>query len=103
MIPGGLIQRDAALPVGRPGFDAQDFAVALHVHILARRDVFQFIFRAGLARNVPDPPQRAIFRSQPPKRESLNAQGLGGAHLVERGHGIEKPDVMLQIRAHPGS
>ncbi len=95
--PVAWIQRDAALPVGGPGLDAQDLAVAFHVHILAGRNVFQLVLRAGFARNVPDPPQRAVFRSQPPQRESLNAQGLRGAHLVQRGHGVEKPDVMLQF------
>ena len=42
-------------------------------------------------------PQGPIFGPQAPQREGLDAQRLRGAHLVERGHGIQKPDVMLQI------
>src|SRR6266581_320883 len=45
---GGGIQHYVALAVGRARFDAQNFALAFHVDVLAGRNVFQLVGRGGL-------------------------------------------------------
>ena len=94
---GLLVDGELALAVGRPRLDVQDLAAALHVDVLAGRDVFQSIRRIGFTGHIPDPPQGAVFRAQPPQGEGLDAEGLGGAHLVQRGHRIEKPDIVAEV------
>ena len=94
---GLLVNTQIALAVGGPGLDVQDFAAALHVDVLARRDIFQSIGSIGLSRRIPHPPQGAIFRTQPPQGEGLDAEHLGGAHFVQGSHCIEKPDIVAEV------
>src|ERR1022692_1054161 len=76
--------------------DAQDLALAFHVHVGARRHILQFIGRRWIARHVPHSPQRAVFAPEPPESERLDAKCLSGAHVIEGGYCIEKPDVVSQ-------
>ncbi len=56
----------------------------------------QFSGRRRIARNVPYAPYRPILAPQAPKRESVDAQHLCGAHVVQGRNRIEKPDVVAQ-------
>ena len=64
---------------------------------MAGGNVAQFLGGAGVSGHVPDSPQGAIFGAEAPEGKGLDAKGFGGAHLVQRGDGIEKPDVVLQV------
>ena len=88
------IDGEVACAVSGTVFDAQDFALAFHIHILAGRYVAQFIGRPGIARNVPYPPQGPVLAAQPPQSEGLYAQRLRRPHVVQRRDRIQKPDVV---------
>ena len=59
--------------------------------------VVQLGRRIGLERFVPHRPQRAVFRTEPPQREGIDSQRMGGPHLVQRGHAIQKPHIVTNI------
>src|SRR5580704_17455746 len=67
------IDRQLASAVSGPVFDAQDLALALHVHKLSGRYVTQLGGRGGVPRNVPYLPYGSIFAAQPPQSECLDA------------------------------
>ena len=46
---------------------------------------------------VPDLPEGVVFRAETPEGEGLDAEGAGGAHLVEDGDGIEEPDLVADV------
>ena len=71
--------------------------MALQIHVIAGRDAAQPRRRAGFTRQIPHRPQRAILGAQPPQRKSIQAEAASGAHLVQRGDGIEIPDFVPQI------
>ena len=50
------IQRDVARAVGRPGFDVQDFAEAIHVNVLAWGNIFELGRGTPIAGNIPNTP-----------------------------------------------
>src|SRR5258708_6603827 len=45
----------------------------------------------------PTPPQRAVFGAQSPQGESLDAEHLGGTHLVQGSHRVQEPDVVAEV------
>src|SRR5208283_6197019 len=51
----------------------------------------------GFSGHIPDSPQRAILRTQPPQSESLDANGLGRTHLVQSRHRVQKPDMVAEV------
>src|SRR5271165_2039077 len=57
------IDAKVARAIGRPRFDVQYLAVTLHIDVLTRRNVFQAIGGIGFSGDVPDTPERAIFRA----------------------------------------
>src|ERR1700722_12551270 len=88
------IDREIARAVGRLLFNAENFALALHVYILPRRYIFEFVGCASVSWDVPYLPQGAVFAAEAPQSEGLNTQSLGGAHVVERGDSVEEPDIV---------
>src|SRR5580704_2001464 len=48
-------------------------------------------------RGIPNRPERAIRRSQPPKRRPLHSQSLAGAQLVVGGYRIEHPYLVHAV------
>src|SRR3984893_9138232 len=75
----------------------QNFAATLHVDVLTGRDVFQTIGRIGFSRRIPNTPQGAVFRTQSPQGEGLDAERLGGTHLVQGGHRVQEPDIVAKV------
>src|SRR6202011_2472347 len=53
---GLLVNAQIALAIGGPRLDVQDFAAALHVDVLAGRDVFQSIGRIAYSSRTPNTP-----------------------------------------------
>ncbi len=52
---------------------------------------------SSLSGCVPDVPDGVVFGAETPESEGLEAEGAGGAHLVEHGDGVEKPDLMADV------
>ncbi len=94
---GLLVYAEFAFAVGGLRLDVQDFAFALHVNVLAGRDVFQSVGGVGFSGHVPNPPQGAVFSAESPQGEGLDAEQLGGAHLVQSRHRIEEPDIVAEV------
>src|SRR5208337_4655438 len=94
---GLLVDGEFALAVRRPRLDVQDFAFALHIDVLAGRNVFQPIGRISFSGHIPHAPEGAVFRTQPPQSEGLDAERLRGTHLVQGGDRIEKPDIVAEV------
>src|SRR5208337_5122711 len=63
---GLLVNGEFALAVRGARLDVQDFAIALHVDVLAGENVFQSIRGIGFSGHIPHSPEGAVFRSQPP-------------------------------------
>src|SRR5208337_826667 len=63
---GLFVDGQFALAVRGPRLDMQDFAIALHVDVLAGGNVFQSIGCIRFSGHIPDSPQGTVFRSQPP-------------------------------------
>ena len=77
------IDLDLALAGSRARVNAQDFALAFDVHVLAGRNGLELGRRVGFVRPVPHRPQRTVLGAQPPQRKGVDAQGVGAAHLVQ--------------------
>ena len=71
--PGRRVSGQIAPAIRWTRLDAQDFTLALHVHILAGRNFAQLIDRTRFAGNVPDSPQGAVFGAQAPQGEGVDA------------------------------
>ena len=95
---GVVVHGDGAAAVLRWAGDAEDVAVAFGIDVPSGRDVGEGLGGIDLEGIVPDVPDGRVFRAEAPEGEGLKAEGAGDAHLVKRADGVEKPDLMADVR-----
>ena len=89
-----VVEREGALAVLRLAGDAHDVAGAFVVDVVAGGDGGEILAGVGPGGRVPDLPQGVVLGAELPEREGLQAEGAGGAHLVQDGDGVQEPDLV---------
>ena len=67
------------------------------VDVVAGLDHGEVLDGIGLEGRVPDLPEGVVLGAEAPEGEGLDAEGAGGAHLVEDGDGVEEPDLVADV------